>query len=78
MVELEVLTDEDKHEVKTMIEKHFKYTGSDPAEWVLENWNAACDLFVKVMPKDYKAVLLKRKASSKSHAAIKAQAVTVK
>jgi glutamate synthase (NADPH/NADH) large chain len=78
MVELEVLTDEDKHEVKTMIEKHFKYTGSDPAEWVLENWNTACDSFVKVMPKDYKAVLLKRKASSKSHAAIKAQAVTVK
>ncbi|HEY8936048.1 MAG TPA: glutamate synthase-related protein, partial [Cyclobacteriaceae bacterium] len=77
MVELEVMTDEDKHEVKTMIEKHFKHTGSDPAEWVIENWNTASDLFVKVMPKDYKAVLLKRKAN-KSHSAIKAAAVTVK
>ena len=33
MVELESMEDEDKAEVKSMIEKHFKYTGSDPAEW---------------------------------------------
>ncbi len=61
MVELESMEDEDKAEVKAMIEKHFKYTGSDPAEWVLENWEIAVDLFVKVMPKDYKAVLTKKK-----------------
>lgn len=61
MVELETLTPEDKHEVKSMIEKHFKYTGSDPAEWILENWEIASGLFVKVMPKDYKAVLEKQK-----------------
>ncbi|HPM30781.1 MAG TPA: glutamate synthase large subunit [Chryseolinea sp.] len=61
MVELESMEDEDKAEVKSMIEKHFKYTGSDPAEWVLENWEIAVDLFVKVMPKDYKAVLAKKK-----------------
>ena len=61
MVELENMTDEDKQEVRLMIEKHFKYTGSDPAEWILENWEAAADLFVKVMPKDYKAVLQKQK-----------------
>jgi len=61
MVELETMEDEDKAEVKCMIEKHFKYTGSDPAEWVLENWEIAVDLFVKVMPKDYKAVLAKKK-----------------
>jgi glutamate synthase (NADPH) large chain len=76
MVELEVLTDEDKAEVKEMIKKHFKYTGSDPAEWIVENWATASELFVKVMPKDYKAVLLKRKAG-KSHAGIKS-AVAVK
>ena len=61
MVEVEEMTDEDKVEVKTMIEKHFGYTGSDPAEWVLENWDVAAALFVKVMPKDYKAVLQKQK-----------------
>ena len=61
MVELEAMEDEDRVEVKALIEKHFKYTGSDPAEWVLENWEVAVDLFVKVMPKDYKAVLVKKK-----------------
>jgi glutamate synthase (NADPH) large chain len=65
MVELEMLTEEDKLEVKAMIEKHFKFTGSDPAEWVLENWEVASDLFVKVMPKDYKAVLQKLKNTPK-------------
>jgi len=64
MVELETMEEEDKAEVKAMIEKHFKYTSSDPAEWVLENWDTACDLFVKVMPKDYKAVLQKAKAKT--------------
>jgi glutamate synthase (NADPH/NADH) large chain len=62
MVELETMDDDDHLEVKTMIEKHFQYTGSDPAEWILENWEDAAKLFVKVMPKDYKAVLLKRKS----------------
>lgn len=62
MVDLETMEEDDKAEVKAMIEKHFKYTGSDPAEWVLENWDAAIDLFVKVMPRDYKAVLQKAKS----------------
>ncbi len=64
MVELEPLDDEDRHEIKTMIQKHFMYTGSDPAEWILENWDVASELFVKVMPRDYKAVLQKQKALS--------------
>jgi glutamate synthase (NADPH) large chain len=64
MVDLERMTEEDKREVKDMIEKHFRYTGSDPAEWILENWEVASGLFVKVMPKDYKAVLQKQKALS--------------
>jgi len=62
MVELETLNDEDGLEVKPMIQKHFQYTGSDPAEWILENWSEAVKIFVKVMPKDYKAVLSKLKS----------------
>jgi glutamate synthase (NADPH/NADH) large chain len=76
MVDLEKLTDEDKLEVKGMIEKHFKYTGSDPAEWVLENWDEASELFVKVMPKDYKAVLQKQKTTKV--ATVKTKAVIIK
>ena len=71
MVELETMEAEDKAEVKAMIEKHFKYTGSDPAEWILENWTVASELFVKVMPQDYKAVLLKQKKSTKLTANVK-------
>ena len=63
MVGLETMSEEDLLEVRTMIENHFRYTGSDPAEWVLENWEVAQELFVKVMPKDYKAVLQKQKAA---------------
>jgi len=59
MIELEAMDEDDEIEVKTLIEKHFQYTGSDPAEWILENWDDATKLFVKVMPKDYKAVLKK-------------------
>ena len=66
MVDVEPMENEDKAEVKGMIEKHFKYTGSDPAEWILSKWEEASDLFVKVMPKDYKAVLQKAKATKSS------------
>jgi glutamate synthase (NADPH/NADH) large chain len=75
MVELEQLEPEDKAEVRAMIEKHFKYTGSDPAEWLLEKWEEASELFVKVMPKDYKAVLQKANAAKIT---TKARKVTVK
>ncbi|HMG93264.1 MAG TPA: hypothetical protein VK589_24575, partial [Chryseolinea sp.] len=75
MVDVEALETEDKAEIKAMIEKHFKYTGSDPAEWILGKWDEASELFVKVMPKDYKAVLQKAKAAK---SAVKAKAVIVK
>ncbi|MFZ2906963.1 MAG: glutamate synthase large subunit [Cyclobacteriaceae bacterium] len=61
MVDLESLTEEDMASVRVMIEKHFEYTKSDPADWILENWEHAVELFVKVMPKDFKAVLEKQK-----------------
>lgn len=74
MVELETLTDEDKAEVKALVERHFHYTGSDPAEWILENWEVASELFVKVMPQDYKAVLQKQKEAA---SALKLETATV-
>ncbi len=70
MVELETMDDHDHLEVKAMIEKHFNYTGSDPAEWILENWGDAAKLFVKVMPKDFKAVLIKQKSMKLEEATV--------
>ncbi len=68
MVELEAMTSEDEAEVKTMIKRHYEYTGSDPAEWILDNWTTALPFFVKVMPKDYKAVLMKQKLKAEKKA----------
>ena len=65
MVELEDVTSpEDKQILRTMIEGHYRYTGSRKAKLVLDNWDATVPKFVKVMPVDYKRVLLERKAAA--------------
>jgi len=58
MVELGHVEDaEDVAELKGMIERHAKYTGSTVAEKILDQWSHVLSKFVKVMPKDYKRVL---------------------
>ncbi|VAW64139.1 Glutamate synthase [NADPH] large chain [hydrothermal vent metagenome] len=62
MVELEtVCADEDINELKTFIENHLKYTGSEVAKRLLSDWDGALSQFVKVMPSDYKRVLEEQK-----------------
>jgi glutamate synthase (NADPH/NADH) large chain len=62
MVELEALeAEEDINEVKTLIENHLTYTGSDVAKAALDNWSETVKQFVKVMPTDYKRVLSEMK-----------------
>jgi len=41
-----------------MIEKHAECTGSARATMILINWQGYSNSFVKVMPMDYKRVLL--------------------
>jgi glutamate synthase (ferredoxin) len=43
--------------VKALIEKHLKWTGSDRARRVLDDWDASVERFVRVIPKDYKRML---------------------
>jgi glutamate synthase (NADPH/NADH) large chain len=63
MVELDPLDDlDDIAELKALIEKHAQYTGSTVAQRLLADWNGSLEKFVKVMPSDYKRVLLQRKA----------------
>lgn len=58
MVELEKLqSPEEISEVKTLIERHVKYTDSKRGKQVLDLWNEMVPKFVKVIPKDYKRVL---------------------
>jgi glutamate synthase (NADPH/NADH) large chain len=59
MVEIGPLADaEDIQIVRDMIGKHVAATGSGYAKRILQDWVAMQPKFVKVMPKDYKRVLL--------------------
>ena len=69
MVDLDpVETDDDIAELKTLIENHQKFTGSTVAAEVLSNWDQAVKQFVKVMPTDYKRVLLAGKKNKEEAA----------
>ncbi len=55
--------------LKTLIEKHFKYTNSERAKYILDNWDKARIQFIKVMPNEYKRALNELHASLTKEAA---------
>ncbi|MEE3364056.1 MAG: glutamate synthase-related protein, partial [Planctomycetota bacterium] len=58
MVALERIEDEtDELELRELVEKHQRYTGSTVAETILSDWGSALGCFHKVMPVDYKRAL---------------------
>ena len=58
MVDLEALEAEDIALVRGLVERHVQLTGSAVGQRVLSDWDGAVRRFVKVMPRDYKRVLL--------------------
>ena len=71
MVELEKVEDaEDVSELRELIELHQNYTESTVAADVLDRWDETLPQFVKVMPTDYKRVLMERKAKAEEPAAV--------
>lgn len=66
LVDLDPLEQEDKDLLLDMLTKHAELTGSTVAETFLSNFEANLQKMVKVMPRDYKAVLLKRKAEAEN------------
>jgi glutamate synthase (NADPH/NADH) large chain len=62
MVDFDPLEDEDLRRIKRLIKNHQSFTNSGTAKDLLEDFENAVQSFVKVMPRDYKAVLLKNKA----------------
>ena len=61
-VELERVEDEqDISDLLELIESHYKFTESPVARFVLDRWPQVLEQFVKVMPIDYKRVLMERK-----------------
>jgi len=58
MVDLDPLTDqEDVEELHAMIEKHWQYTGSRRARFMLDDWDIVRRMFVKVFPMEYRRAL---------------------
>jgi glutamate synthase domain-containing protein 3 len=69
MVDLDKIeTQDDANEVKSMIENYVKYTGSQEANHILDNWEECKSKFIKVMPRDYKRVLNEQKTKNTEEA----------
>jgi glutamate synthase (NADPH/NADH) large chain len=70
MVDLDPLDAEDTRILNDMITKHYAYTGSTVAQFVLDDFENQLKNFIKVFPKDYKKALkdkvqVKEKAKKK-------------
>ena len=58
MVDLEmVVQPEDIDDLHTLLERHHRYTGSPKARRILDDWEDALGMFVKVFPMEYRRVL---------------------
>jgi glutamate synthase domain-containing protein 3 len=69
MVEPEYVdSDEEIEELRELIELHQKYTSSAVAADLLDRWHECLSQFVKVMPIDYKRVLMELKSKAKEPA----------
>ncbi len=60
MVDLDPIEMEDAKLMKSLITKHLRFTGSPVAEEILTDWSRYAAQFVKVMPREYKQVLINR------------------
>jgi glutamate synthase (NADPH/NADH) large chain len=60
MVDLDPVGAGDIPELKDMIQRHYAYTGSAVAKFVLDDFENQLQHFVKVFPRDYKKVLLEK------------------
>ncbi|KAL8151255.1 hypothetical protein V2J09_021063 [Rumex salicifolius] len=62
LVDLDKVEEEDVTSLKMMIQQHHKYTNSEVAKEVLDDFDKLLPKFVKVFPRDYKRVLASKKA----------------
>ena len=63
------MTRHDEQRLRTLIDKHRRYTGSEKARRILENWSEYAPRFVKVMPVDYRQALEKMQKAQAQAAA---------
>jgi len=65
MVDLDTPDSEDEKFLHDMIGSHRRFTGSSVATFILDDFENQLKNFIKVFPKDYKKVLLQKKASAR-------------
>ena len=66
MVDLETPTEMDLNELCKMVTAHYENTGSKKAVALLQHWEVEKRHFVKVMPHEYKAILMRKKLAKPS------------
>lgn len=69
MVDIDPLTAEDNALLHDLVTKHHAYTNSSVAKFLLKDWEGQLRYFVKVFPKEYKAVLSKSKVAEQAQKA---------
>jgi glutamate synthase (NADPH) large chain len=75
MVDLDPLElDSDIDLVQSLLRRHIETTGSERAQYVLENWDRLQSKFIKVFPRDYRRVLEARKKQAADDAGVLAGA----
>ncbi|HEY0175023.1 MAG TPA: glutamate synthase-related protein, partial [Pedobacter sp.] len=66
MVDLDPLNEDDELRINNLLKKHIQLTNSKLAEFILSDWATQSAHFIKVFPKEYKAVLLKKSTKVKT------------
>ena len=61
MVDLDPLDQDDANILNDLITKHYAYTASKVAKFVLDDFDNQLKQFIKVFPKDYKKVVFDKK-----------------
>jgi glutamate synthase (NADPH/NADH) large chain/glutamate synthase (ferredoxin) len=69
IVSFEEMADDDAAELRALVVEHERRTGSTVAAALLEDWDRSLELFVKVMPNDFRRVLDERAAAQLAEAA---------
>ncbi len=59
-IDIDPLTTADEEEIQTLLKNHIELTGSAAAKYILDDWKQQSEHFIKVFPKEYKAVLAKK------------------
>ena len=72
LVDIDPIESEDKTLLFDMLTKHMALTGSTVAELFLSNFEANLEQMMKVMPRDYKAVLQQRQAAAQNKETLEA------